>query len=59
MQSKQLNSLKWFKCRGFRIEFIVPTETGLRKSIMDATKELRLLMVESGFMILKNRVKGL
>ena len=40
--------LAWFKERGLRIEFIVPTETGLKKSIMDATKELRLLMVESG-----------
>ena len=50
--------LAWFKERGLRIEFIVPTETGLKKSIMDATKELRLLMVESGIHDFEKQSQG-
>ena len=40
--------LSWFKSRGFIVSFIVPTETGLHKSIMDATEDFRNFLSEGG-----------
>ena len=40
--------LSWFKSRGFIVSFIVPTETGLHKSIMDATEGFRNFLSEGG-----------
>ena len=39
-------TLSWFKSRGFMVSFIVPTENGLSKSIMDATDEFRNFLSE-------------
>lgn len=39
--------LAWFKSKGFKVAFIVPTETGLKKSILDATKDFRSILAES------------
>lgn len=39
-------TLSWFKSRGFMVSFIVPTENGLTKSIMDATDEFRNFLSE-------------
>lgn len=35
------DTLAWFKKRGFQVSFVVPTQTGLDKSIMDATSGFR------------------
>ena len=37
-----------FKERGMNVTFIVPTETGLEKSIMDATEEVRTYLEMTG-----------
>ena len=34
-------TLGWFRSKGLKVSFLVPTETGLQKSIMDATLDLR------------------
>jgi hypothetical protein len=39
--------LAWFKSKGFKVAFIVPTETGLKKSILDATQDFRSILAES------------
>lgn len=36
-----LSTLRRFKKAGLPVSFLVPTETGIRKSIMDATSEIR------------------
>lgn len=42
-----LDTLRSFRARGLRVAFVVPTQTGLEKSIMDATEEVRRFFVET------------
>jgi hypothetical protein len=42
------NTLQMFKDRGIKVGFLVPTETGLQKSIMDAHNSLRRFFASSG-----------
>ncbi len=50
--------LSWFKARGFIVSFIVPTETGLHKSIMDATEDFRNFLSEGGLHNFKEQKQG-
>ena len=50
--------LSWFKARGFIVSFIVPTETGLHKSIMDATEDFRNFLSEGGIHNFKEQKQG-
>ena len=50
--------LSWFKARGFIVSFIVPTETGLHKSIMDATEDFRNFLYEGGLHNFKEQKQG-
>lgn len=50
--------LSWFKARGFIVSFIVPTKTGLHKSIMDATEDFRNFLSESGLHNFKEQKQG-
>ena len=41
------DTLMYFKNKGVKVAFLVPTQTGLQKSIMDATSGLRLFLKSS------------
>jgi len=43
-----VTTYRLFKERGMNVTFIVPTETGLNKSIMDATEEVRTYLEATG-----------
>lgn len=43
-----LETLREFRLRGLKVAFVVPTPTGLDKSIMDATEEIRRYLADSG-----------
>ena len=53
-----LNTLSVFKKYGVRVSFIVPTNTGLKKSIMDATEDIRLFLKDAGIHNYINQSKG-
>lgn len=53
-----LNTLSVFKKYGVRVSFIVPTSTGLKKSIMDATEDIRLFLKDAGIHNYINQSKG-
>ena len=53
-----LDTLEKFKKKNLRVVFIVPTKTGLKKSIMDATLDLRILLKDSSIHDYQNQEKG-
>jgi len=50
--------LQAFKDRGIQVGFLVPTETGLQKSIMDAHDSLRRFFASSGFHDYEKQLQG-
>ena len=53
-----LETLSIFRTEGLRVSFLVPTETGLRKSIMDATQQFREFLSNSGIHSFDNQNQG-
>lgn len=51
-------TLQLFKDRGIKVGFLVPTETGLRKSIMDASGSLRKLLDSLGIHRYEDQQQG-
>tara|TARA_B100000242_G_scaffold292183_2_gene267028 strand:- start:34 stop:1218 length:1185 start_codon:yes stop_codon:yes gene_type:complete len=51
-------TLSWFKSKGYKVSFIVPTKTGLKKSIMDATEDLRNFLSKGGLHDFSNQKQG-
>ena len=43
-----IETLQAFKLKGIPVSFLVPTRTGLEKSIMDATKDIRIYLESWG-----------
>ena len=53
-----IKTLKEFKLNGVKVAFLVPTITGLNKSIMDATISLKNFLESSGLHSFTNQQKG-
>ena len=51
-------TLSVFRTEGLQVSFIVPTETGLKKSIMDATQQFREFLSNSGIHDFDNQKQG-
>ena len=51
-------TLSVFRSEGLQVSFIVPTETGLKKSIMDATQQFREFLSNSGIHNFDNQKQG-
>lgn len=51
-------TLSVFRTEGLQVSFIVPTETGLKKSIMDATQQFREFLSNSGIHNFDNQKQG-
>lgn len=50
--------LRYFTHKGIEVAFLVPTETGMRKSIMDATAPVRDFLRESGIHDFNSQPQG-
>ena len=50
-------TLSVFRTEGLQVSFIVPTETGLKKSIMDATQQFREFLFNSGIIEVDKKVR--
>jgi hypothetical protein len=51
-------TLSVFRTEGLQVSFIVPTKTGLKKSIMDATQQFREFLYNSGIHNFDNQKQG-
>ncbi len=54
-----VETLRLFKAANIPVSFLVPTETGMKKSIMDATKEVRHLLLRSGIHDFEKQQQGI
>jgi hypothetical protein len=53
-----VETLRLFKSANLPVSFLVPTKTGIEKSIMDATKEVRDLLLSSGIHDFEKQQQG-
>lgn len=53
-----VETLSWFRSKGFKVSFLVPTETSLVKSIMDATKDFREFLSSQNLHIYEDQQQG-
>ena len=53
-----VETLSWFRSKGFKVSFLVPTETSLVKSIMDATQDFREFLSSQNLHIYEDQKQG-
>ena len=53
-----VETLSWFRSKGFKVSFLVPTETSLVKSIMDATQDFREFLSSQNLHIYEDQQQG-
>ena len=53
-----VETLSWFRAKGFKVSFLVPTETSLVKSIMDATQDFREFLSSQNLHIYEDQQQG-
>ena len=51
-------TLSWFRSNSFKVSFLVPTETGLNKSIMDATQDFREFLASENMHVFDEQKQG-
>lgn len=53
-----VETLSWFRSKGFKVSFLAPTETSLVKSIMDATQDFREFLSSQNLHIYEDQQQG-